>query len=624
MKIYTLFFAGLLSTSCFAGGVDDFNQKRYDAAFRALLPEAESGQAASMFYLGRIYLEGLGSAPRDTSKGISLISRSSDKGYEPATKFLAQHYERSGSVQAAINQYEKLKEKGDLSAVESIARLSEQSFSKDKKITPQYCSSLEGLKILGKNFNEVNYISCIVDGKIQGKSLKDGVGLLKQLAEKPADPAAIQLIPYLISKRNDPSWDPVLADTLIFKLYGSNSRLSDQLKNSVANSDIDFELCRFTPLSSNLVEVKNRVAICRISALKGDQNAINYVLDRQLNGGDGFQIELDKASVFISLLQSGPKKNELSLKFYQLTNDIVSHLNLLKQEGSNINPVRMNEALIFQFNNLVANSKRNIIRPSEFDSTFKIYIDYATCELKGNVINFIDSSYVNQSGLVLLEEEKVKISNVKAQLGCQSAQPVAVQVVAPKTSPSLLPLNSPSSFQSSPVLNTQGISSQVVSNSVTSGDFSRLIENCDSKDSASCLNAAKMILDGVAMTDIKSESQRKNLAFGLLDKSSNLGNVDAKYALFDLLESIKLQSPAENAKSAELLSYFEANKNDSAVLRIAYTNINSYDPLKIIFGTLDGRLTEHCNQARLIAVKQNLNSSDRAIVTKILSSQLCK
>jgi len=624
MKFYTLFLATILSSTCLAGGVDDFNQKRYDAAFRALLPEAESGQAASMFFLGRIYFEGLGTAPRDTGKGISLISRSADKGYEPAIKFLANHYEKTGNIQSALSQYEKLKEKGDLSAVESIARLSEQSFSKDKKITPQYCSSLESLKILGKNFNEINYIACIVDGKIQGKTLRDGVGLLKQLADKPADPATIQLIPYLISKRNDPSWDPVLADVLIFKLYSSNSRLIEQLKNSVANSDINFELCRFTPLSSNIAEIKSRVAICRISALKGDQNALSYVLDRQLSGGDGFQIELDKASILIGLMQPSSQRNELSLKYYQLTNDVFSHLNLIKQEASKLDPVKLNDAMVFQFNNLIANSKRNIIRPSEFDSIFKVYIDYASCDLKGNLVKFIDSSYINQNGLILLEDEKLKISAVKSLLACQSLQQATPAVVAPPNAQVFLPLNPPSSLQTAPINNSQVVSTPIILNQAVSGDFSKLVENCDLKDSQSCVSAAKMIIDGAAMAQIKNESQRKNLAVGLLDKGSVLGNVDAKYALFDLLESFKLQTPAEMAKSAELLAYFESNKNDSASLRIAYTNINSYDPLKIIFGTLDGRLTEYCNQARLISVKQNLNASDRILVNKILSSPLCK
>ena len=358
--------------------------------------------------------------------------------------------------------------------------------------------------------------------------------------------------------------------------------------------------------------------------MKGDQNALNYVLERQLNGGDGFQVELDKASFLIGVMQPGPQKNELSLKFYQLTNDIVSHLNLIKQEAAKLDPVKLNDAILFQYNNLIANSKRNIIRPSEFDSIFKVYVDYASCDVKSNLVKFIDSAYINQNGLVLLEDEKLKISTVKAQLSCQSVQQVALPVGTSTSTQVSVPLNSPSSFQTLPVNNPQATIAPIVLNQSASGDFSKLVENCDVKDSQSCLNAAKMIIDGAAMSQIKSESQRKNLAIGLLDKGSSLGNVDAKYALFDLLESIKLLSPSESAKSAELLAYFESNKNDSAALRIAYANINSYDPLKIIFGSLDGRLTEYCNQARLIGVKQNLNSTDRLIVNKILSSPLCK
>jgi TPR repeat protein len=179
---FLILFAGS-NFSCFASGVDDFNKKRFDSAFRALWPDAEAGQASAMFYIGRIYMEGLGSAPKDTSKGMSYITRSADKGFEPAIKIVAQSAERSGNLKVALNYYEKLKDRGDISSIEKIAEINEKLFGKDRELTASYCNSLESSKILNKSFNEFRYAECITSGKLSGRNIADAVLIYKKLAE---------------------------------------------------------------------------------------------------------------------------------------------------------------------------------------------------------------------------------------------------------------------------------------------------------------------------------------------------------------------------------------------------------------------------------------------------------
>ena len=633
-KIFIILFSFFLINS-FASGIDDFNQKKYDSAYRSLINDAEAGQAAAMFYIGRIFLEGLSAAPRDNGKGMSYIAKSADKGYEPAIRFLANYYEKSGNVSGALVQYEKLKDKGDVLAIEAIARLNGQIFSKNKIISSQYCNSQESLKILNKSYDEISYLICSLDGKIPGASTGDALTSLRKLVEKSAaDNTYIQVIPYLIAKRGNLAWDPALADSLIFKLYSVNPRLLDQLKSTVLKSDIDFELCRFTPLTNNLNDQKIRAAICRIAALRSEQAAVAFVLDRQISGTDGFQQDLIKIPLFLDLLNSGIVKTEFSLKYYQLTNDVASHRKLLAQDGKSIDQNKLNEALNFQLNFLLAGASRNSIKLSEFETEFGIYIDLGTCDVKSKLIRYVDSSYSNSPHLT--EPEKLKITNIKNSLLCNSQQPSVVQTqvtssTAPLVNPSIV-LNTNNIPATTPIVPSSSLNT-VNSNSVaqinsasinpSSSEFGFLVERCDQKDGNSCYQAGLLLIENKAMPELVDQSKRKDLAYSIFEKGSNLGNKQAKYELFDLIESSRIQGPKELQKLQDLIKEFEVTGDDAGLLRIAYSNVNTVNPLNIIFGGLDGRLSNFCNQIRLIAVKPSLSSRDKAIADKGLATQVC-
>jgi len=635
MKTVLIIFISFFLTNSFASGIDDFNQKKYDSAYRSLINDAEAGQAAAMFYIGRIFLEGLSAAPRDNGKGMSYIIKSSEKGYEPAIRFLANQYEKSGNISSALVQYEKLKDKGDVQAIEGIARLNGQIFSKNKIISPQYCNSQESLKILNKSYDEISYLICSLDGKIPGASIGEALISLKKLVEKSAaDNSYIQVIPYLIAKRGNLAWEPSLAESLIFKLYSVNPRLLDQLKGAVLKSDVDFELCRFTPLTNNLNDQRVRASICRIAALRSEQAAVAFVLERQISGSDGFQQDLGKIPLFLDLLNNGIVKTEFSLKYSQLTNDVASHRKLLVQDGRGIDQNKLNEALNFQLNYLLAVASRNPIKLSEFESEFGMYIELGTCEVKSKLIRYIDATYANSPNLT--EPEKLKITNIKNSLSCNSQQPSVVpqQVQSITSSPLVTPsivLNSnnssPTPFVASP--STPPIQSMSVpsSNSAlinsSGSEFGFLVERCDQKDGNSCYNAGVLIIENKAMPELVDQSKRKELAYSMFEKGSNLGNKQAKYELFDLIESSRIQSPKEMQKLQDLIKEFETFADDAGLLRIAFSNVNTVNPLNIIFGGLDGRLSNFCNQIRLISVKPSLSTRDKAIADKGLATQVC-
>ena len=87
-------FVILSSNLSFADKVSKlFNNGSYDAAFRAGYADALAGDSESSFIIGKILIDGKGSAKENISKGIEFIKSSAKSNYLKAVIFLAENYD---------------------------------------------------------------------------------------------------------------------------------------------------------------------------------------------------------------------------------------------------------------------------------------------------------------------------------------------------------------------------------------------------------------------------------------------------------------------------------------------------------------------------------------------------
>ncbi len=157
-------------------------------------------------------------------------------------------------------------------------------------------------------------------------------------------------------------------------------------------------------------------------------------------------------------------------------------------------------------------------------------------------------------------------------------------------------------------------------------EFAALLAACDRKDVRSCVAAAKKILANDALPEVTDPDSRQRLALDVLDKAIAIGSVDAMTAEFDVFDAAKLPSPIAFAwlqRQTILIGELEKTDEDSAKLRIAYHNLTTSNPLKMIFGSIDGRMNAYCNQLRLIRAKGDLSATDTAYVVKALDTTYC-
>ncbi|MFC6282754.1 MULTISPECIES: MORN repeat-containing protein [Polaromonas] len=158
-------------------------------------------------------------------------------------------------------------------------------------------------------------------------------------------------------------------------------------------------------------------------------------------------------------------------------------------------------------------------------------------------------------------------------------------------------------------------------------EFAALLASCDKKEVKSCVAAAKKILANEALPDVTDPDSRQRLALDLLDKAIAVGSVDAMNAEFDIFDTVKLPSAIAFLwlqRQVGLISELEKADEDSAKLRIAYHNLTTSNPLKMVFGAIDGRMNAYCNQLRLIRAKGDLPATDSAYVVKALDTTYCK
>jgi TPR repeat protein len=153
-----IFSTNALSTEAMSA----FNNKNYDEAYRLWFANPDTPEAN--YGMGRIVLEGLGSAPKNSSRGMSLIEKAAGAGFRPAASFLADHYERTGNIQGAIKYLERLSEKKDLQLEQRILSIIAKGQKGDPTSSKQYCDTLVNVGKLGGQTKQLEFAFCAVNG----------------------------------------------------------------------------------------------------------------------------------------------------------------------------------------------------------------------------------------------------------------------------------------------------------------------------------------------------------------------------------------------------------------------------------------------------------------------------
>lgn len=122
-KILLVSFLMLFSLSVkadFVTAENAFKDHRYLEAFNEFLPLSETGDYRVQYYLGYMYLNGLG-VIRDDKKALEYIQKSADQEYEEAQALLGFLYDEGRIIpkdkKKAIFYYEKATDKGNLFAI---------------------------------------------------------------------------------------------------------------------------------------------------------------------------------------------------------------------------------------------------------------------------------------------------------------------------------------------------------------------------------------------------------------------------------------------------------------------------------------------------------------------------
>jgi len=622
-------------TNAFAGieGIDLFNQKKYDAAYRSLLPEFDAGQAAALFYIGRMYMEGLGSVPKDTTKGSQLIGRSAEKGFQPAIKFLIQIDKQSNNLKGALLRLEKLKAMGDQSVDDEIADINERLYGKAKDLNKPYCNAQSAQKDSGKKYNEGNFLTCLLDGKIDGKTTKDMVLVLKEMADSGDDEAALKALPYIAISQTDENWDPVSADKYIVKLMQGGKNL-DRVKAALQKSQVSFESCRYALPGTSSKTQSFRASLCRIAAAKGDAKSVKFVADRELIGFDGFPRNLDRAKIFIDILPAGVAKLENDLYYLQLSGLRKQHqVFLLQNQDQDMNLSNLKEALIYQFDAISKNLKQagqsiapEIVSLDLIKPLVEIGFAKGDCEVRKKSNDLLtemkrqfppeDAGEIAYYDENIVKEECAKDNIAFPVRGNQSPK-VDTSIQSKGNSTTISKTSEATSAL--PAKPVPGTSVPIVAKS-----FEQQLNTCDLKDVSACLDAANQILTGGVMKEITDKDAREKLALSILDKAVALDSIEAMVMEYDIFDAYKFPTPLAMQKITEFMTQFQKSTLDSARLRFYYNSLSTYDPLKSLFGTLSGSMSDYCNQVILIKSKGNLRPSDSRIVEKSLATIHCK
>ena len=276
-----------------------FTQGSYDAAFRAGYADALSGDPESSYIIGRILVEGKGSAKENINDGIDFIKSSAKDNFLKAVVFLAKNYEEgtytSENSSKALQYYEKAEKLG---GSEYAKKVTELSIALSGKISKKSC----------ERYNKTNKKNAYNIGQCIAKNLLEGNASSYFLIsfDNGNNNAFLSAAKKMLKAKSNIDLMPLVIRMPDFKRKASKSEI-EEFKNLINQNGYDSSFC-------GKVAKKNRFskpeksssndAGCALAAEKGEARAAQIAYGWWKNGSNGFPKKKKYADSLLEKLES--------------------------------------------------------------------------------------------------------------------------------------------------------------------------------------------------------------------------------------------------------------------------------------------------------------------------------
>ena len=260
-----------------------FKEGSYDSAFRVGYADALSGDPESSFIIGKILIDGRGSAKENINKGIEFIETAADSKYLKAVIFLAKNYDdgnyTSEDKTKALAYYEQCEKLGG----------------------PNECSrKVTGLRIASSG--EISKKSCVRYNKKNKKNfLKIGRCISRNFLDGNAssyflkafdngDSGAFLLASQRMLKAKDIDLMPIAKRIPEFKNKANKSQQNKFIKQ-ILRFGYDGSFCGKVAKKNRFSKEKKsngNDAACALAAEAGDDQAATIAYEWWKNGSEGF------------------------------------------------------------------------------------------------------------------------------------------------------------------------------------------------------------------------------------------------------------------------------------------------------------------------------------------------
>ena len=303
-KLLILLFLFSFPNALLAKNVSEFYENEdYDAAYRSGYAEALSGDPESSFILGKILIDGKGSANKNVNKGIQFIISAAESDYLKAVVFLAEDYEEgnysSPNKSRALKYYEQAENLGYKKARKKVTELRiALSGAISKKSCVRYNKNDK------KNFYNIG--QCIVRNYLEGNASSY---FLKAFDN--GNKGAYLLASNRMLKEKDINLMPLVKRIPEFKRKASRSQ-KDKFVNQIKKYGYDGSFCGEPKKKSSKKNMfaKSKpstgvnFAACALAAEAGDPVAMPLAYEWWNNGSQGFPKAKKYAQQLIENLES--------------------------------------------------------------------------------------------------------------------------------------------------------------------------------------------------------------------------------------------------------------------------------------------------------------------------------
>jgi hypothetical protein len=281
-----------------------FTQGSYDSAFREGYADALSGDPESSYIIGRILVEGKGSAKENINDGIDFIKSSASDDFLKAVVFLAKNYEEG--IYTAENRSTALK-------YYEIAKKLDGS---------KYSKKVAELRIA--LFGEVSKKTCVLyDKKNKKNAYKIGQCIAKNFLEGNASSyflvsfdngnnnSFLSAAKRMLKVKSNTDLMPLVIRIPDFKRKASKSEIN-KFKKLINQNGFDSSFCGKAAKKNRFSKPEKSSgnnAGCALAAEKGDSGAATVAYEWWKNGSNGFPRKKKYAESLLKKMETSEDVN---------------------------------------------------------------------------------------------------------------------------------------------------------------------------------------------------------------------------------------------------------------------------------------------------------------------------